>query len=126
MIEKKKDGKCARSVNRGDSRWAIFQPCGRDAVTADRKGEPVCGIHRAADVREEKKRRRWAEDYARGKALEAKAAELSRAIGVSVRAHYDAVLRRPPGYTGDMVVPLAWLEAVAARAASGAPVGGEG
>lgn len=111
MTEQAKDGKCVRRVNRGDERYPIFEPCGRDSVSIDANGKPVCRIHLAADQREQKRRREWSEKLDEGKALQARAEELSKALGVEVSAHYQAL--RHPGYTGKMVVPLEWLSEIA-------------
>lgn len=95
---------CSEKVNRGDSRWSNFQPCGRVAVE-----DGLCSLHlnvrkrRAAKEAERQTRR------ARGDNLVAEAEALSRQLGIGVRADYWPWGKGGGHYTGDFTVPGDWL-----------------
>ena len=106
--------KCSESVDRGDGRWPHFEPCGRDAV--EDTNPPLCKLHlRVQQNRNAEGVARKAEQE-RGEAFIEKATELAKKLGIPVAAEYRVGFTfRSSGYTGRMVVPLEWLEEVAAK-----------
>lgn len=97
---------CTQSVNRGDSRWSNFQPCGRKAVQ-----DGLCSLHLKVRERRAAKIAEWDAKRDAGARLLAEAKRLSEVLGVHVSANYSWAGQG--GYTGDFVVPADWLRRIA-------------
>ena len=105
--------KCSWSVNRGDSRWSQWEKCGHDVV----EGHEICSFHEKVRAKRIEKDRMYEAKRQRGDELQKKASELSEALGIEVQAEYGVSFTvAGGGYTGRMVVPLEFLEALARKA----------
>ena len=102
--------KCSWMVER-DGGWSM-EKCGRDVV----EGHEICSFHEKVRAKRIEKDQMYEAKRQRGDELQEKASELSKVLQIKVFAEYrSSSMFDRSGYTGRMVVPLEFLEALARK-----------
>jgi hypothetical protein len=98
---KRTDGTCELDVNRGDSRWANYQPCGRPAIA-----DGLCALH---DKIEKKRHATSDADAAKqvmDKRIQAEGKALAKRLGCKAEPYYNAFgSPRTWRYERSLIVP---------------------